>query len=408
MRILIISDDPSLTTGYGGQMRYIADHLNQEHEVCYVSLQKFGLPHWYSGISSEQPKKPFKVYPRAADNYGHDVVSYYVKGLKPDILLTFCDPGLQNGHVKALYNYDEKTGKYTVKPELDWHGKWVAGNMMDSDIWCPHFGPAVKAPDVVVSMSKFAEPIWKENTEKRVEVIWGGVDCNIFKPLEDRDKLRENAGFGNFFIAGAVGRNQVRKMWNQTIAAFGLFGRDKPDTKLVLHTEEVPVVDDNQISVDSGWRISTLAEKHGFGKGQLVFSFKDLTVLQRHVIQSVALNRVYNYMDCYLFLTGGEGFGVPTAEAMAAGCVPITTHYTTGPELCLPHGFTVPPKAYWEASNGIEWAIADEQYASQCLQKLYDNPRELEKRRRECRKFAEDNLDWKHILPKWSKLINSL
>lgn len=42
---------------------------------------------------------------------------------------------------------------------------------------------------------------------------------------------------------------------------------------------------------------------------------------------------IYNMMDVHALPTGGEGFGIPTVEAMACGVPNVITNYTTGYEL---------------------------------------------------------------------------
>ena len=42
---------------------------------------------------------------------------------------------------------------------------------------------------------------------------------------------------------------------------------------------------------------------------------------------------LYNCMDVFVLPTAGEGFGIPTVEAMACGVPICVTNYTTGYEL---------------------------------------------------------------------------
>ena len=50
------------------------------------------------------------------------------------------------------------------------------------------------------------------------------------------------------------------------------------------------------------------------------------------------MNKVYNVMDVFFLSTSGEGFGVPTIEAMGCGIPCVVTDYTTTHELLIEDG----------------------------------------------------------------------
>ena len=349
------------------------------------------------------------MYPRGEEKLGRDMLPVLLKKLQPDAVLTLCDIGLQNGYANDIY-------KAKKSSDIAWKGKWIAYTPYDARWFNKYiFTAGMKVADVFIAISKFAEQYYRDNApslKERMEVMQNeeldvrriphGVDTNIFKPV-DVSKYKEDNKINGKFICGAAGRNQVRKMWQQTIRSFAKFAENKDDVMMLLHTEPVQLDGDT----DKGWDIPMLLNKHNIAN-KTQFTQNNLDVVSRFMIDDSMMNIFYNMMDVYFFLTGGEGWGVPTTEAMATGAIPILPNHSTGPELCGEHGFVVKEKAAWEANIGIEWCIADEDDGASKLQYLYDNPDELKKRRQQSIEFCRTNYDWKILMPIWKKLFKEV
>ena len=393
--VLIMTDSPNQTTGYGQVFNNVARHLTANgYDVNYVGLEHFGLPIWYMGTTDRMPEKPYKLYPRIGDNaYGFDMTEYYLRTLNPDYFITLCDIGLQNGYISPIR--DSK-----------WRGKWIAYCAYDTESWNPNFFTPAHTPDAVVAMSKFAQKVITENSGGDIKYIPHGVDTTIFKPLV-REKIKESSELPKF-VVGAVGRNQIRKMWSKTIEGFGKFAEGKDDVLLLMHTEPNPETPASEPRTDAGWSILDLLVKHKLN-GKAKFTITNPSVTGRYQVGPKQMNVYYNMMDVFGFLTGGEGFGLPSLEAQSAGSVLATTNYTTGPELCGDHGYLVDVASKWTGSIGIEWAIANTDHYAKILEELYSNADKLKEKQKQARKFAVENYDWEtKVCPMWIDLLEKV
>lgn len=81
--------------------------------------------------------------------------------------------------------------------------------------------------------------------------------------------------------------------------------------------------------------------------------------------------------DCMLYLSRGEGFGMPPREAMARGVPTIMAANTGMLEVCNDHYNWPVPIAHTEPCPlGGDWEVADEDYAVDVLRHIYDNREE--------------------------------
>jgi glycosyltransferase involved in cell wall biosynthesis len=407
-KVMIITDSPNITTGYGQVFRNIAKNLvDDDWSVSYVGLQHFGLPIWYYGTTEGLPEKPYKLYPRIGDSaYGFDITERYLRKINPDYLITLCDIGLNNGYIEPIR-------------KSNWRGKWISYVAYDSQSWNPIFSTAATTPDQVVTMSKFAKTVIDEHAGIDSVYIPHGTDTKTYTPLGKKELKEKHKLPG--FVVGAAGRNQIRKMWSRTIEGFAKFAKDKSkdDVMLLLHVEARPEVDrpkdGSEFDTDKGWSIPDLVIKRDISE-KFSFTIPELGVIGRYEVSPKAMNMFYNMMDVYGFLTGGEGFGLPSLEAQAAGSCLVTTDYSTGRELTGDDatgegdnwGYTVKVKEMWETATGLNWALADTDHYAKILENLYQHRDILEAKQKKAREFAL-TLDWeKKVCPMWSDLLDKM
>jgi glycosyltransferase involved in cell wall biosynthesis len=164
---------------------------------------------------------------------------------------------------------------------------------------------------------------------KKLQVIYHGCEPDVFYPLStvDRQQIRRDM-FGitdNTFLVINVNRNQVRKDLMRTMAAFHLFHMKCFHSVLYLHAKHS----------DLGGNIIGQAEYLGMDirskKPEVIFSpdnYHELTGVSRE-----DLNRIYNAADVAVSTSTGEGWGLTTTEAMAAGTPFIGPNNTVFPEI---------------------------------------------------------------------------
>jgi len=167
--------------------------------------------------------------------------------------------------------------------------------------------------DIPIAMSKFAQRQVKEIHNIDSEYIPHAIDHNIYYP-KNKDECKAKFGLQGKFVVGVVARNQGRKMLDRTIKSFALFAKDRPDAVLFMHSDPVDAA--------AVFNMQLLIKRYNL-ENKVVFSgmrffegfdYKDMV-------------NVYNAMDVFFLTTSGEGFGIPTVEAMS--CFPYDTGLET-------------------------------------------------------------------------------
>lgn len=163
-------------------------------------------------------------------------------------------------------------------------------------------------------------------------VLYHGVDTSVYYPIpkwEAKKALsatfrKYNRGkpipdFRKAYIVYFVGTNQWRKDIPALFRGYNDFRRMHPDDEMFLipHTSAMP-----------------MSPAHG---GWVLYNLRDLTGLENAVLMQNAnifteeeMNIFYNAADVLAFPTRGEGFGLPSVEAMATKTPVIATRF--GPQ----------------------------------------------------------------------------
>jgi len=170
-----------------------------------------------------------------------------------------------------------------------------------------------------IAMSKFAALQAKKVHGIDSVYIPHGYDKKLFFPI-DKNEAKRKLGLQGKFVVGTVARNQGRKMLDRTIKAFAIFCRDKPDAVLLMHTDPTDIA----AGIDLNQLITRFQlQNRVFYTGTTFYKSFDYN----------KMNEIYNAMDLFFLSTSGEGFGIPTIEAMACGVPQVVTDYTTTKEL---------------------------------------------------------------------------
>jgi len=156
---------------------------------------------------------------------------------------------------------------------------------------------------------------------------------------------------------------------------------------------------------------------------------------------------IYNCMDVFVLPTAGEGFGIPTIEAMACGVPVCVTNYTTAWEIIKEDdpetavfplyplggkpgedekmngrdhlleedickaGILLPYKdMWWDTPNRAapQRAICSERAIAEALQYYYDSPTKKLEAGKAGRKHAVDHYSWDVIGKRWIDWIENI
>jgi glycosyltransferase involved in cell wall biosynthesis len=368
-KILLLSDDMRLPSGVGGVSKDIV--LGTVDMFDWAQLGA-AINHPDKGKVfdlSEDAKKStgiddayVKLYPWAG--YGDQMVLRQLIDLeRPDAILHFTDPRFWTW----LYQMERELRNYYKIPIL-YYNIWDDGPDPDynADFYAScdalysiskqtfginvrtmlrKYAERVELVDdtnnpVDTSDINLSEDMWSitnrsetqladlprvDARKVKVAYIPHGIPTNTFKPLEsDDEKLVEMKSkiFGNRnpeFVLFYNSRNIRRKMTSDVIYSFNEFLMGLPKEKrdkvfLILHTQRV----DNN-GTDLPAVINKLVDS----------KYQSQIFINEERLSDENMNLLYNLVDTTIGIASNEGFGLSTAESIAAG-TPIIVNVTGG------------------------------------------------------------------------------
>jgi len=404
MKILTFGDNPKTSTGYGQTW----DNLLSRWRILRPDWELFHLG-WQNWDRPNKTAEGYTMLPRGGDDYGTDVLFENLMNLKPDILITMADIGLQGGYIDPIF----------AARKAGWTGVWIAYNPVDNESWeYLIWNKILEIPDINIGMSEWSAISMRNHGVENVECIPLGVDTKEFKPITEREALRAQYGLKDKFVVGFVGRNQVRKMQAHLIKGFAQFSKGKEDVKLLLHTDFAPQ------KKHLGWLMDALNAKAEAEYDPDIIKLQKIQLTKtnlnpgtRQRIQPASMNEIYNLMDVFCYATGGEGFGLPGIECQASGVPLMMTHTSSCDELTNKgkHGVIIPVlkdsyerKVVVIGSNGIENCVPDDKEIARLLNIQYEDWKagKLKEKSKQAREFSL-GYDWDIIADKWVKLIEN-
>jgi hypothetical protein len=117
-----------------------------------------------------------------------------------------------------------------------------------------------------------------------------------------------------------------------------------------------------------------------------------------------SLATIYQAADVHLLSSTGEGFGLPTLQAAAAGVVPMAGDYTASHELTHGHGETIRISRFLFDEFGLRRGLIDVEDAVAKLARLYADRDRLRSKQIASRRFAQ-TYDWPNVISSWDALL---
>lgn len=374
-RLLWMSDAPTFFTGFGTVTNEILSRLrrSEKYDIACVGWGYNGWPYNRECI-------PFDIYPSPSPNLGKDTLPRILSEFQPDIFVTLGDVWMVDWLAEGTL--DHRPFKYFPYIPLD---------------GVPLYRPWIKflkQADRVVTCSNFGRQLVQDSlADGQVQMIYHGVDSDAFYPLDNRQEKRPAELRGKFII-GCVARNQPRKNLPILIKSCARFFKERPDAILYLHTNPD----------DIGWDILDLLHRYGIFNRTCISKSASI----QKGVNKRKLNEIYNLFDVMVLPTGGEGFGLPILEAMAAGVPVIATGYSSCTELLQGRGELVAVKEFVTVGrHNIDYAIPDLEDLLDKLSLLYERPDLRQEHAIRGRQFAE-TLDWRFIADRWDRLFTEV
>ncbi len=297
------------------------------------------------------------------DAYGDHSLTSVLEQTRPHLVWNLSDPWMCQGIATAKPQYGYKLVYYMP---------------VDSEPNSPQWTKRIAASDELVAMSHFGKGVLESTpglSHIPTQVVLLGVDQTVFRPLSKdeikvtREEFSQGTITRDMKVIGWIGRDQPRKqVWQLYELLWYLRSGEWIHCKTcnrVTPKEFDPNThksrDSNKLrkysrgyKYDHCWYCHSRDIVEGKPDGRAVLwthmynqpntgwqleELMDIYRVREYVYdaqQSVGdgevsphdMNRMYNCFDTYVSVTGGEGFGMPILEAMAAGIPVIYPNYS--------------------------------------------------------------------------------
>lgn len=330
-RVLWVSNAPWATTGYGQQTNQVVKRMKKAGIDIAIGAN-YGLEAATSTWPTDYGDVP--VYPRGHDQWSNDVIPAHMY-----------DWYQQNtdGECAMITLFDQwvfKGPRYA-----DWRvGAWTPVDHMPLP---PDVASWIRQDFITpIAMSMYGKQMM-ENAGISAQYVPHAIEPT-YEPTFDIEQNGEKISARQMmnvpedaFVVGMNAANKgvypCRKAFGENILAFSMFAQKHPDAVLYLHTDALGSI--------GGIKILELIAAVGLKKDQ--YRFVDPYVLRTGLTHQ-EMAAVYTGMDVLLATSYGEGFGIPTLEALACGTRVIVSEFAASTELCG-DGWLVGGQPLWDA-----------------------------------------------------------
>ena len=395
LKVLWWANAPYCPTGYGVGTRGVVDrikHLYDLRILCFWGLEGRAL--FLNDILH---------YPKWFSPLGDDAARLICNNWKPDLLITFFD--IWVGEMQ-----EGNTGRDFFNSIHDHWVPWIPVDHDPSPIGITNQARKAYHP---VTMSKFGqEALRKEGIENTYIPL--GVDTSTFKPTEDKgadvswslthslplDEQNYIEWQPDDFIIGinAAPKDPVRKNFTGMFEAFQTFLDQNPDAR-----KDARMYLQSTRNFPTGWPLGKLARDRDVSKYirmthpyNMYLGFNDDSI-----------SRLTRSWDVHMNLATREGFGLSIIEACASGVPPITSDFTSMPELTKGHGWCVDYTGLVLTNLLSYGCVPDTFEAAEAIGEAYNSPDKTKELGEKARTFSLD-YDWNLIANQWSTLIDKL
>jgi glycosyltransferase involved in cell wall biosynthesis len=378
-RWVLHGNHPEVGSGYGGELAILAEVLASMYGRGNIAISTF---HGHAGFISEW--HGMRVYPTGQDLYGGDIVGMHATHFGADIVLSLMDNwALRHETLAGIHN----------------HVAWMPVDCDNQDNPAAALGVhdvnrlMANPGTVVLAVSRFGYDVVAQAKEhlllpNRLLYLPHFIDTGVFKPLPNREQVRETMGLTGRFavLTVAANRDQARKNFPHQFEAFRRFHAAHDDPAkgpvpiLILHTEE---------SNPRGTDLRQTAERVGLPAGS--FRFSAQYPMAAGMIPGELLAGSMAAADLGLQASMAEGFGLPIAEMLACGTPVVTTRGSAMTEVAGPGGWAVRGEKAWARGHDAWWRMPSQDGLVRALNEAYKKGPAYHARRQAARRHIEEN-----------------
>jgi len=212
--IAVLSDSPTLTTGFGRTTEVIAQALHDDgHQVAC-----FGIKAHPEDIG----QTPYRVWPAEQGGHWTRTLPEFFQATRPRCLVVNMD----------AYNAVEVI---TVARTAGYDGPVISYVVFDGLPVGEHFLAVQRSCSAVLASSHAAASYMRSEGINVVGVAPPGVNASAFRVLPSRQLLRERAGLADAHVLGVFGVNSERKQTARVLAALPQIARHLAPARVALY-----------------------------------------------------------------------------------------------------------------------------------------------------------------------------
>lgn len=391
-KILIMTDNANIPTGMGRVGREIALGLQRlGHEIIYLG--------WFSPTWLESTM-PFRVYRTSNNYYGSDIFDRVVHDERPDVVLTVGDIW--------MVQYIADPNVCRSRPWFQWIGyvpiDGVALNGGVPNSWIS----VLDDMDVVVPYTEYGKEAIGKSLPHRLrslKPIPHGVDTKVYHPLSDAERMDIRHGLGirdDRIVFLTVARNQFRKNIPEFCKGWKLFRKDGAHEKAVFWPHM-------GFQDPMGWDLSEVFSIYDIGNDLMYFERVALGSNNVDLLPEAELMKLYNAADIFILMSG-EGWGLPTLEAMACGKPCILMDHSANTELIgrgIERGLLVDVAGTMTGAHSTERPFPDLNHLVKQMSVLYEDAELRRVLGARAAEFAK-SLTWDSAVLQWNHVVETV
>jgi len=394
---MVITDSPTVGTGFAEEMRNLAYRLVQtgQFEIIWLGLQHMGVPvDLPDTVFSDLPHKgaTIKIVGTRGNPklYGSYQFPIHYETYTPDAVMFMGDPDNLAPYIPAKRRMRFPLYFYCTLDGLPIKNSWLK---------------YLKYVNLMIAMTRWAQVEFAKVGLMPAQ-IHHGINWNWWStnPKEKED-IRAKYGIDKKTVVYINWEaNQHRKRQD---ALFRCWTKFQPEGKNAV------LIPFSDWDCPMGWDFEDLIEETKAPRGTIL-SPKQL--IGRHKFyecaESLELVREIAILgDIYVSTTSGEGSGKCSLEALSLGFPVIITDYSACPEVCAKGSILVPIKGTFrmpDTARSVNMGLVDEDKFVDAMVRLYQDEEERKKLGLIGRAWSQYFDYDMHIIPKWQKLLNSI
>lgn len=395
--------DAIASTGFSKCTHAACDYLHKSgHEIIVLGINSYGDDHPY----------PYPIYScfhkldGGNDLTGQGRLPRMIMRHRPDVVVILQDPWNIKSYFTEIDKYLDaldKAGQYPADFKMPVMIGWLAVDGKNQQS-----ASDLNRLDHVVTWVQFGlDELRKGGYTGPGSIIPCGVDASIYKPM-DKSECRSKYVPGdvppNAFIVGTVGRIQHRKRFDLTIQYFSEWVHETNNQDAWLYLHACPTGDDccDLIGLARYWGLSgrVILSNPRIGSGW----------------DEDELAQLYNCFDVLAVTSQGEGWHLPSIEAMACGVPVICGDWAALGEWAKNSAYLVPCTST-ALNNGLPkmhaiGGIPDREKFIDGLVRLYQSKINLKNQSWDYFHGAglkcADSFPWSRVGEMWAELVNDL